>query len=225
MGMNVDAARSRDETLRIMQPFIDASIPVLSIRYRNDSDSPMDPSGYYQFGVTEWEDIKGAVEYVVGEGAEDIVMVGLSTGAAHIASFLEKSDLRDRVIGAILDAPNINVSRTVDYGASQRTLPGTSIPIPQSLTSVAKIISEMRFGIDFSELDYTNRLANSAFPILVIHGTEDATVPLDQSQRLADTGATVTLVVVDDAFHVGSWNKGPSAYESTVANFLNRIGV
>ena len=43
----------------LFAPLQEAGYPQLSITYRNDDGQPMDPSGYYQYGATEWEDVAG----------------------------------------------------------------------------------------------------------------------------------------------------------------------
>ncbi len=215
----------RDETLRAMKPFIDAGHPVLSIRYRNDLDSPLDPSGFYQYGATEWQDIEGAVQYAVETGAQEVILVGLSSGAAHITSFLNESALRGKVIGAVFDAPNIDIERAVDFGASQRTLPVIGTDIPSSLVTVAKFFSRLRFGLDWNELDYVARAADVSFRTLVFHGTADDTVPLDVSRRLNESARFgVTLIEAQDGLHVGSWNIAPDAYEGAITNYLESLG-
>ncbi|MGI9610570.1 MAG: hypothetical protein ACR2NL_09795 [Acidimicrobiia bacterium] len=215
----------RDETLRIMAPFIDAGHPVLSIRYRNDLDSPLDPSGYYQYGVTEWQDVEGAVQFAVESGAAEVILVGLSTGAAHTTSFLDESTLRGKVIGAVYDSPNIDVEAAVDFAASQRSLPVIGTDIPTSLVTVAKFFAQVRFGLDWNELDYIPVASNVNFRMLVFHGTADDTVPLSVSASLEESSRFgVTLIKADDGLHVGSWNIAPEAYETAVSRYLQSLG-
>jgi hypothetical protein len=216
----------RDETLRAMEPFLDAGLPILSIRYRNDIDQPQDPSGFYQYGVTEWQDLEGAVQYASDNGASDVVLVGLSTGGPIAISFLEKSPSAGRVAGAVLDAPNLDVERAVDFAASMRTLPVIDTDIPDSLTAVAKFIAGLRFDLDWDDLDYVNRAANVNFRMLDFHGAADETVPIDVSQRLNQASRLgVTLLETPKGLHVGSWNIDPDAYTKAVREYLATIAV
>ncbi len=210
------------ETLRMMD--IIEPTPMLSISYRNDEGQPEDPSGYYRYGVTEWEDLEAAVAWARGQGANEVVLAGFSTGAAVILSFMYQSELADTVTGIMFDAPNIDFGRTVDFGASQRSLPLVGLGVPQSLTTVAKFIGALRFGVDWSELDYIDDIDDIDVPMLVFHGTEDTTVPPDVSERLAEERSSlVTLHLLEDAEHVQSWNVDSARYEAAVRRFLGGL--
>lgn len=214
----------RREGLRILESINAAGHPAMIISYRNDPGQPPDPSGYHRYGATEWEDVEGAVRYAVANGAEDVVLVGLSTGAAHALEFFYESDSADRVAGAIFDSPNIDFGRTVDFGAGQRNLPLIGLAVPQSLTTVAKSISSFRFGFDWSQHDFIDDAEELDFPILVFHGTDDSTVPIDVSERLRNERPDlVTLVAVEGAEHVQSWNDDPAKYSHEVSTFLGTL--
>ena len=48
--------------------------PALFITFRNDKGQPKEPSGIYQYGITEWQDLHAAAEYVLSQpGAREIV--------------------------------------------------------------------------------------------------------------------------------------------------------
>lgn len=210
------------EALRMMEGI--GNLPMLAITYRNDDGQPRDPSGYYRYGVTEWHEVESAVEYAIAQGADDVVLVGFSTGAALSLSFMYRSDLADRVVGMVFDAPNIDFGRTVDFGASQRDLPVIGLGVPQSLTTVAKFIGSLRFGVDWSELDYIDDIDAVGIPTLTLHAVGDTTVPVDVSERLAD--ASPEFVVIQKfagGEHVQAWNVDPARYEAAVRRFLDSL--
>jgi pimeloyl-ACP methyl ester carboxylesterase len=176
---------NRRETVRLGLDLSNAGYPMLAITHRNDRDQPADPSGFHRYGVTEWEDLEGAVQYALDNGADRVVLGGLSTGGAVILSFLEKSRLSDRVAGVVLDSPNIDFGATVAYNASQRKLPLVWLKITSSLTWVGKAIASIRFGVHWHDIAYASRAESLQAPVLVIHGTEDPAVPVTTSRQFA----------------------------------------
>lgn len=214
---------SRAEALRMVRMVTAEGYPQLVISYRNDPDQPADPSGYYRYGQTEWEDVKAAVDFATAEGATKILLVGYSTGASHILSYLYRTP-NSPVVAAILDSPNIDFEETVNLDASQRNLPIIPINVPTSLVWVAKRISSFRFGLSWSAIDYVAQADQLRVPVLVFHGSGDESVPLRSSQEFHDARPDlIRLVIVSGAGHVRSWNIGPESYERRVIEFLHEI--
>jgi pimeloyl-ACP methyl ester carboxylesterase len=210
----------RSEALRAVRTIADEGHPQLVINYRNDPGEPADPSGYYGYGQTEWEDVAGAVAYAVERGADGVALVGYSTGAAHIASYLYRSP-DSHVVAAVFDSPNLDFEETVNLGASQRRLPLIPLPLPGTLAWTAKRFSSIRFGINWAAIDYVSRAELLSVPVLVFHGTDDDTVPLSSSQEFFEARPDlVRLVIVPGAGHVRSWNVSPEAYERRLGEFL-----
>ena len=212
------------ETLRMAQPLWDAGLTVLAITHRNDEGQPGDPSGIHRYGVTEWEDLAGAVDYALSEGAGRVVLGGFSTGGAVVMSYLERSDATDAVVGVVLDAPNIDFGTTVDHNAAARTLPVVGLPVPPTLTWVAKTIGSLRFGVDWGDINYVSRAEELDVPILILHGTDDPSVPIGTSRELARLRPDlVTLVEFEGAKHVQSWNLDPDRYVNAIETFLENL--
>jgi uncharacterized protein len=203
----------------------EAGYPQLSLTYRNDEGQPEDPSGHYQYGATEWEDIAGAMEHARMNGATNVVFLGFSTGGAHILSFAYRHNL-DRVKGIILDSPNLDMSETVDFAASKRELPLLPFNVPPTLSATAKFMTSLRIGVNWRSLDYVSRAEGSLrVPVLVIHGTDDETIPVSSSVRLAETAPDlVGLVQFTGAGHVGSYESDSDRYLAEVLNFLQEVG-
>jgi hypothetical protein len=211
---------ARAEALRLVRPLATAGFPQLVIDYRNDDGAPSDPSGFYRYGATEWEDIAAAVDFAMTQGAAGVVLTGYSTGAAHILSYLQRTTAHP-VRAAILDSPNVDFEQAVDLGASQRRLPLIPLPLPGSLVWTAKRIASFRFGVDWAATDYLPEASLLTVPMLVIHGTDDQTVPFQVSEDLAAARPDlVQLFIVPGAGHVRGWNVGPQPYERAVTDFL-----
>lgn len=212
----------RREFLRIIPTLVEEGYPTLTITYRNDRGLPVSPSGYYQFGADEWEDLDAAAAFALASGAKDLVLVGNSMGGAIVVSFLYNSPLANRVTGVILDSPALNLDALIDYGASQRRVAG--MPLPGALTGLAKFLATLRFGIDFQSVDYLKRTQELAAPILLFHGGADTRVPISVSDQLAEARPDIVeYATFDGAAHTGSWNIDRERYEDLVRQFLDRL--
>lgn len=207
----------RTEALRAMRVVTEAGHPAVAITYRNDQAGHPDPSGIYQFGLTEWRDLQAAVRWCLDQGAESVVLVGYSMGGGITMEFMHRSPFAERVTGLVLDAPMLDLSRTVDSGAAEQG-------IPSLLTSMAKTLAAMRFGINWSELDYLAKAESLDVPVLLVHGTEDRRVPISLSEDLAAARPDlVRFVPFDGAGHVESWNADRERYEAELRAFLEGL--
>jgi pimeloyl-ACP methyl ester carboxylesterase len=216
---------ARREAVRTLPIYHEVGITSLVIDYRNDEGAPDDATGVYRFGRSEWEDVEGAVRYALDQGAESVILHGYSTGSAINLAFLENSDLAEEIDAAVHDSPNIDMADTVRHGASERSIPGTPIPVPGSLTEVAMFFADLRWDVGWGDIDYVERAGEIVhIPMLVFHGTEDTRVPIDESREFRDSAADwVQLVEVEDAGHVTSWNVDPDSYERRLTSFLTEI--
>jgi hypothetical protein len=216
-------AMDRLDTIKVVPALHRLGLPVLMISYRNDAGAPPDPSGMLRYGLTEWQDLAAAAQYALGHGARRLLLVGYSMGGAIVISFLERSPLAGRVAGVVVDSPMTDFGRAVDHGASRQTLPLVGLPIPQSLTDVAKWVAGWRYGVDWRSLDYLDGAAKLQAPILLFQGTADKRVPAATSDELARLAPDVTYIRVAGADHLNSWNLGPARYDRAVQGFVGRI--
>lgn len=216
---------ARREALRTLPAYHRAGITSLVIDYRNDEGAPSDQSGLYRFGRTEWEDVEAAVGYALDQGAEEIVLHGYSTGSALHLAFLENSDLAGEVSAAVFDSPNADTEAALRLEASRRTIPGTPIPVPDSLITVAMWVADLRWDVGWDEIDYISRADEfMSVPTLVFHGLEDDRVPIEVARSFRDAAPDlVRLVEVEEAGHVTSWNVDPEAYEANLLEFLGEL--
>ncbi len=217
---------SRMEMFRMTRATRAAGMPSLDITYRNDEGGPLDPSGYYGYGLTEWRDLEGAVAYATAHGAERVVFGADSMGGGIVASYLRhqaegETGSKTRgpeVVGLVLDAPMLDFGETVTFGASKLHVPGI-------VTATAKRIAAARYDIDWDALDYLSDNSWLKVPALVFHGTADLTVPIATSRELAkEQPDLVTLVETEGVEHVRSWNADPKAYDAAIESFIERLG-
>lgn len=208
----------RRELLRMLGVFNTKKWTSMVIDYRNDPGAPTDPTGRYRFGITEWEDLEGAVRYAVDHGATNVVLMGCSTGGALVMSFLERSSLASLVSGVVLDAPNIVLADTFRLGLRD-------VRVTQLMKETGLWIADLRWKIDWDTTNFVGRAHNYlTVPTLVFHGTSDLVVPISGSRQLeASLPDLVELVETTAAGHVLSWNADADRYENYLARFLERL--
>lgn len=216
----------RTEALRLLPLTVERGYHAMVIDYRNDTGAPPDPSGFYQYGLTEWQDVASAARYARSNGAQNVVMVGYSMGGANVVSFLLESPRSAQTAAVILDSPVLNFGSTIDHAAAQTTLPLTTIAVPASLTAVAKWVASWRFDIDWAAGDYVAQWRDLKTPMLIFQGTGDTTVPSAPAQELAGYRPDlVTLIEPVGVGHVLAWNADRAAYETVVNAFLDDLGL
>lgn len=196
-------------------------LPLLMISYRNDPGAPRSKHDLLRYGQTEWLDLQAAVAYALSHGAHHVVLVGYSMGGAIVTSFLLHSALAANVPCVVLDAPLLDFSTAVNFGASQMSIPGIGVRLPQSLTDVAKWISSWRFNVQWQKLNYVSQAQKLRTPILLFQGLNDKTVPAATSALLAkDRPKLVTYVTTAGAGHLESWNLNPPRYDGYLRSFV-----
>jgi uncharacterized protein len=212
-------AAVRHEAFRITPVLAALGLPVLSIAYRNDREGPRSPDNRSHLGATEWQDVEAAIDHAVAHGAEEIVLVGFSMGGACAVACVRLSDRAERVRGLVLDAPVLDWGPVVKRAAIERGLPAAVLP---ALLPATMALARARVGIDWGEL--TPDPTALAHPTLLIHGDEDATVPVELSDAFAAARPDiVTYLRVAGAGHVRSWNTARGAYEAAVRDFVTGL--
>ena len=188
------------------------------ISYRNDRGLPKDPSGIYQYGATEWRDIDAAINKAL-EFSDNIVLWGTSGGGGPVSSWLVNTDDKNKIKGIIYEAPVINFWESVEVNGAAR------FPwLPSQLFSYFKIFTEVRYGVDFSEMDFTDAVINSTIPTLLFHGDDDEWVPVSMSDLIAtERKENFTYIRYENVGHVQAWNADPELYIKTVSNFLTSL--
>ncbi len=207
----------RIEALRSIPAIARSGLSSLAIDYRNDEGVAEDPSGYYLYGATEWQDLEAAVTYALDQGAESVVLYGYSMGGAIVMSFLYNSPLASNVSGVVLDAPMLDLSRVIDQAAAELHVPGF-------ITSTTRFITEQRFDVEFGDMAYLDAVDQLTAPFLLFHGDDDDRIPVETSDEFAEARPDlVTYERVQDAKHVHAWNLDAERYESALESFLSLI--
>lgn len=195
----------------------DLGFPGLAISYRNDLEAEPAEDGLHWCGLTEWEDLEGAVRHALEAGAEGLILAGYSMGGAVVMSFLRQSVLARSVKGVILEAPVLDLEATLKFAARNRGY-------PRVLFHAAKTLAQVRFGVPWKELNYIGNTEYLEAPTLIFHGGRDTLVPLRTSRRLARSRPDlVRCVEVPGATHGRTWNMDPHRYEEITREFLESV--
>ena len=197
---------------------VDMGYRSMIISYRNDKGLPKDPSGIFQYGTTEWKDIDGAIDKAL-EFTDNVVLWGTSGGGGPISSWLGNVGDNSKVKGIIYEAPVINFWESVEVNGAAR------YPwVPQQLFGYFKIFTEIRYGIDFQNMDFTDNVINSDIPALLFHGDDDEWVPVEMSDFIAKNRDTnFTYIRYENVGHVTSWNADPDNYVYQLETFLSSL--
>lgn len=189
------------------------------ISYREDLGAPPSPDGLHHMGLTEWRDLQAAARYALAHGARRLLLAGYSMGGAIVAQFMERSPLRGRVAGLLLDAPALDWESILEFNAEQMGL-------PPFLADPVEWAIDGRIDPDWESLDALRHPADFHLPILLFHGTADKLVPISGSNAFAaELPRWVTYYRVSKAGHTESWNVDPGLYDRRLTTFLRRIGV
>ena len=197
---------------------VDMGYRSMIISYRNDKGLPKDPSGIFQYGTTEWKDIDGAIDKAL-EFTDNVVLWGTSGGGGPISSWLGNVGDNSKVSGIIYEAPVINFWESVEVNGAAR------YPwVPQQLFGYFKIFTEIRYGIDFENMNFTDNVINSDIPVLLFHGDDDEWVPVEMSDLIAENRDTnFTYIRYENVGHVTSWNADPDNYVYQLDTFLSGL--
>jgi uncharacterized protein len=183
----------------------------LAITYRGAIEAG---GGRNDLGADEWADLEDAVRFARAAGAQRIVLAGFSMGGAIVSELLHRSPLAGAVSGVVLDAPVLDWARVLHFHARRMRLPRAIVPV--ALTAV-----HLRAGRDPRLLDQLRRTMDWTTPALLVHGTDDAVVPVTSSDLLAEARPDIVRYLrVARAGHVTSWNTDPNGYESALTDFL-----
>jgi pimeloyl-ACP methyl ester carboxylesterase len=194
----------------------------LVVSYRGDGEAPSPPGGVSALGSEEWQDVDAAVGFALQNGADRVVLIGWSLGAAIALQLTERSEHSLFIERLVLIAPVTDGRAVIRAGVAERGLPGWVA------TRAIRLLSDPRrcaragltAPIDFARLDWT-RPERLTVPALVLHSAGDRDVPLTSSVLFALANPRlVRLVELPRAQHGWEFNVDPAAFNRAMIEFL-----
>jgi pimeloyl-ACP methyl ester carboxylesterase len=218
---------TRLTTLRNVQLASRLGLTSLVPSFRSDEENAGPRGASSTLGLLEWQDVDRAVSYAKAQGAQSVILFGLSLGGLISLLLCKYSTNRAIIQGAILVAPVTNFRATIRYAATQLRLPGAvgGLAVFALSSRLLHRFTGASGPIDFSLLRLNTQGEEMSVPTLIIHSPIDDEVPYEESAKLATNNpGTVSLDSSLRAFHTVEWNLDPDRYEAIVTEWLDRNG-
>lgn len=169
-----------------------------------------------------WNDrlnvIKWAELLVEQNSDSEIILFGVSMGAATVMMASGEESLPDQVVNIIEDCGYSSVWDELKYQAKEMyNLP--AFPILYEVSAISKI----RAGFSYGQASSVNQLKNNTRPVLFIHGSDDTFVPTSMVYKnYQATQGEKELYIVKGAGHAKSFETDPQAYIEKISTFLKK---
>lgn len=166
-----------------------------------------------RLNVIKWSEI-----LVDNYGTNQIIMYGLSMGAATVMMASGEESLPKQVVAIIADAGYTSVWDELKYKAKEMYgLP--AFPLLYEVSALSKI----RAGFSYGEASSVKQLARNDLPVLFIHGDKDVFVPTEMVyDNYKATKGPKELYIVKGAGHAKTFKTDKDAYENAIATFLEK---
>jgi uncharacterized protein len=120
----------------------------------------------------------------------------------------------------VLDAPMLDLHAAVDYQVRRHCAPVIRRALAPFVWTAERIAS-VRFGVDWSAINYLDETTWLKVPALVTHGEDDMRVPVSMSATLKGLQPSlVTFERFPGAGHLESWNIDRARYTLFMESFL-----
>lgn len=174
---------------------------------------------YVGFGVLDRFDLRNWVKYVINRFGSNvqIFLHGISMGAATV--LMASSIMPKNVRGIIADCGFTSVYEIFEY-VLKRDYHLPKFPI----IYLTNIMSKIRAGYGYKDVNTTAEIARSDIPILFIHGENDEFVPLWMTMKnYSYCKAYKELFIVRESEHAESHYIDKKGYERRILTFIEKI--
>ena len=209
-------------TLRGVLAATELGYTSLVVSYRNTAEGPRVGTGRSTLGDTEMADVDEAIGYAIRRGAQRIVLFGWSMGAAIALQLADHPRHQGLIAALVLDSPVLNWTEVMKTNCARSGLPAAAgyLATPWlTLHPLARAVG-LPGRISLRSFDWSARAADLSTPTLILHGTQDDSVPIRLSQTLRDARPDLIELETFDAGHTLCWNTDPGRWQRSVTTAL-----
>jgi pimeloyl-ACP methyl ester carboxylesterase len=207
----------RENGYRMAKILREAGVTVMMITYRNDPGAPASAPPLYSFGLGEWRDLEAAVDWTAGRGAQRVIVLGESMGAAITGQYLARAADTSRVAGVALDAPALDFPAVIHHGGRKYWVPLAGLVVEAGLGLSSLLRTDLRPAVS------VDAVAAFEGPIFVAHGRGDPLVPFAISERLVALRPDAIFVPSDADTHPRSYMSDPAAYRAGLLRLVEAV--
>ena len=216
----VDSVRSGNNALLLASMLTEDGFNVLLFDLRGHGSS--DGEGV-SGGDHERKDVLGAIDFLGERGVppSDVGVLGVSMGAAAAAMALAEAP---SVEALVLDSPYASLSDLIAQEIGIRSaLPGWSGRLFVPGVSIA---ARLALDIDIGAVAPERVVSELDYPVLIIHGEEDARVSVEHALRVHTAShADSELWLLEGLGHADAFDAYPEEYARRVSGyFRERLG-
>ncbi|MCG3418549.1 alpha/beta hydrolase [Oceanobacillus sp. GSFE11] len=175
---------------------------------------------YIGFGWHDRLDYLDWMDKIIEKTGDDteIVMHGVSMGAATVLMASGEKDLQPNVKAVVADSPYTSVYDMFDYQL-ERMFHLPAFPILPSTS----VVTKMKAGYSLSEASALDQVKKAEVPILYIHGNADTFVPTKMTEELLEnTKSEAEMITFDGAGHGEAFVTQEDRYVSKLNEFLEK---
>ena len=171
---------------------------------------------YLSFGIKESEDTVLWVKYIADKYPNgNIALHGTSLGGATVCFASEKEMPNVKVI--VEDCSFTSILE--EFYCVTKLVVGFR---PKLLIKSSEKYARKILGIDYTSLSPLKSVANAKYPMMFLHGKDDAFIPCESAQILYDACPTEKeIILFDDFGHAGSQLAGDKYY-TPVFEFVDK---
>lgn len=209
-----NSTRDGGDILDIVKGLYDHGYDALTFDFRGHGQSGGER---YSLGLMETRDVAGALQYLKGRGVTEVGGLGFSMGAAT----------------ELLAAPDHPEMKALVSDSAYSRLPSLlekELPkasgLPVFFNPGILLMGKLLYGIDLAAtnpVEYVPRLGDR--PLFLIHGTEDALVPVShfiELESAAKGDPNLQSWVVEGAGHTGIYDVAPQEYMQRILAFYDK---